>query len=71
MHFEAKEQFYYSNVFCFFFFYLAGRKCCHILISNLYDLQHNFDPLIVVRAELYEKSILKVRFKAKLTFSLG
>lgn len=44
----------------FVFFYLTDRKARHILICSLYDLQHYFDPLIVVRAELYEKGILKV-----------
>lgn len=42
----------------FFFFYLTDRKARHILICSLYDLQHNLNPLIVVRAELYERDIL-------------
>lgn len=41
-------------------FYLTDRKTGHILICSLCDLQHYFDPLVVVRAELYEKTILKV-----------
>lgn len=47
-------------VYLFFLFYLTDGKGCHILICSLYDLQHDFDPLIIVRTELYKKGILKV-----------
>ena len=53
---------------CFLFFYLTYRKAGHILVCSLYDLKHYFDPLIVVRVELYEKDILKVKQIAKLKF---
>lgn len=57
LHNTFSTQFY--NVFQFhFFFYLTDRKACHILVCSLYDLQHNLNPLIVVRAELYERDIL-------------
>lgn len=39
-------------------FYLTDRKAGHILVGSLNDLQHHFDPLIVVGAELYERNIM-------------